>query len=97
MSTTQPTAQQVAFAIFASLPTEISYSGSDRFRVNYRGSLTPIDGDGGAPFATEIVINGKPFTLVVAASEDVNGTLKPVGTRFQETERSISFEIEPTD
>lgn len=87
---TQPTAQQVAFAILDCLPNEISYSGSEQWSINDSSDLTPIDGDGGAPFAVEIFIEGKSFTIAVAASEDVNPE------DDMRRERSISFEVDPT-
>jgi hypothetical protein len=87
--TTQPSAQQIAFAILASLPQQISYSGSDEWRILATTSLTPVDGDGGAPFATAITIQGAQtsFTMVIAATED----LSPLDD--MRWERSVAFEV----
>jgi len=87
---TQPSAQQIAFAIFASLPQYI-YSGSNEHEISNWWDLSPVDGDGDKPFATEIKIDGKPFTIVVAASEDVS----PLDDMRRE--RSVSFEVEPPE
>ena len=69
-----PTPLQIASAIQGSLPAEISYSGSDVWEVHSMMSLSPLDGDGGAPFAMTIKIEGVPstFTLVIAHTEDLS-------------------------
>jgi hypothetical protein len=90
---TQPSAQQIAFAILASLPQKISYSGSDEWRIVATKSLTPIDGDGGAPFATAITIEGAAtsLTIVVAATEDLSEI------DDMRRERSVAFEVDLLD
>lgn len=88
---TQPSAAQVALAICASLPQKISYSGSDEWDVLPLMNLTPVDGDGGAPFAAELMIAGQTYVIAVASAEDVAPVLRH--GKSDPTQRSISFEI----
>lgn len=88
----RPSAMQIALAIVDSLPYFIRYSGSDDWRVTATKDLTPTDGDGGAPFATEVTIQDgdvqHKFILILASPEDV----KPLGSKPYHS--WVGFEVE---
>jgi hypothetical protein len=82
-----PTPLELAFAISDSLPAELSYSGSETYRVTARTDLSPIDGAGEGPFAFAVTIDGAEgsYTVVVARTEGLSAV--------ENGKRSVSFEV----
>lgn len=87
----RPTPFEILAAILASVPQDISCSGSNVWRIAGQRDLRSPEGDSGEPFAIELSIEGhpEPYVIVLADRKDAPLTGDAPGGIYY---RSIEFE-----